>query len=186
MLRVSALRCSAFILPSPVQSGRGLGSTAAEEEVSGAGLASGSALEPARGSAPEAVVTRDRPATAARNARRDQQGEDFGESVGVAFSIRKTIWRSPRSIASNRSPVTPTKCGMSITASGSVQRTSSRSPGAKDFKALCVLSAGRGHFSPDRSNLVTIMTRHVWVVRGRSIAKLSLMPPSYGAVAKGR
>jgi hypothetical protein len=26
---------------------------------------------------------------------------------------------------------------------------------------LRVLSAGRGHFSPERSNLVTIMTRHV-------------------------
>ena len=50
---------------------------------------------------------------------------------------------------SQRSPLTPTKWGISIIASGSVQRTSSRSPGAKDFRALRVLSAGRGHFSPE-------------------------------------
>ena len=74
--------------------------------------------------------------------------------------MRNTVSRSPRSIASNRSPVEATKCGMSIAASGSVQRTSSRSPGAKDFRALRVLSAGRGHFSPDRSNLATVMAPH--------------------------
>ena len=84
--------------------------------------------------------------------------------------MRNTISRSPRSMISKRSPVTLTKCGMSIAASGSVQRTSSRSPGVKDFKALRTLSAGRGHFSPDRSNWVMVMARHVRIVRGPSIA----------------
>jgi hypothetical protein len=74
--------------------------------------------------------------------------------------MRKTISRSPRSMASNRSPVEASKWGMSIAASGSVQRTSSRSPGAKDFRALPVLSAGRGHFSPDRSNLAMVTAQH--------------------------
>jgi hypothetical protein len=77
--------------------------------------------------------------------------------------MRNTMSRSPRSMVSNRSPVIPTKWGMSITASGSVQRTSSRSPRAKDFRALRVLSAGRGHFSPDRSNLMMVTARHVWI-----------------------
>jgi hypothetical protein len=84
--------------------------------------------------------------------------------------MRNTVSRSLRTMISKRSPVTPTKWGMSITASGSVQRTSSRSPGVKDFNALRVLSAGRGHFSPDRSNLVMVMARHVRIVRRPSIA----------------
>jgi hypothetical protein len=47
------------------------------------------------------------------------------------------------------------------------------------------LSAGRGHFNPDRSNLVVIMTRHVRIVRGRSIAKLSLCRPRVEHSRKG-
>ena len=94
----------------------------------------------------------------------DQQGGGLDTRVGADFSMRNTVSRSPCSMISKRSPITPTKWGMSITASGSVQRTSSRSPGVKDFKALRVLSAGRGHFSPDRSNLVMVMARHVRIV----------------------
>ncbi len=78
--------------------------------------------------------------------------------------------RSPRSMPSNRSPVAPTRWGMSIAASGSVQRTSSRSPGASDLRAFRVLSAGRGHFSPVRSSLVTAMPQHAQPVCGASIA----------------
>ena len=60
--------------------------------------------------------------------------------------------------------------GMSIAASGSVQRTSSRSPGAIDFSAFRVRSAGRGHFSPVRSSLVRVMPQHAPPVWGASIA----------------
>jgi Major Facilitator Superfamily len=81
--------------------------------------------------------------------------------------MRNTIARSLRSMTSNLSPVAASKCGMSIAASGSVQRTSSRSPGAKDLKALRVLSAGSGHFSPDRSNLVMVMARQARMALSR-------------------
>src|ERR1700758_4888905 len=87
----------------------------------------------------------------------DQHGAGFDASVGADFSMRNRMSRSPRSMISKRSPISPTKWGMSITASGSVQRTSSLSPGIKDFEALRVFSAGRGHFSPDRSNLMVVM-----------------------------
>ena len=112
---------------------------------------------------------------AARRARADQQGGGFDAILGADFSMRNTVSRSPRSMISNRSPIAPTKWGMSITASGSVQRTSSLSPGAKDFKALRVLSAGRGHFSPDRSNLMVVMARNVRIVRRQSIAPARLV-----------
>jgi MobA-like NTP transferase domain len=95
--------------------------------------------------------------------------------------MRNTVSRSPRSMISNRSPIIPTKWGMSITASGSVQRTSSRSPGAKDFKALRVLSAGRGHFSPDRSNLMVVMARNVRIVGRQSIAPSRLVGLCFAA-----
>jgi hypothetical protein len=108
------------------------------------------------------------PAPAAGTVRHDQEGAGFDASGGADFSMRNSVSRSPRSMISKRSPVSPTKCGMSIAASGSVQRTSSRSPGARDFKALRVLSTGRGHFSPERSNLVTVMARHVRIVCGPS------------------
>jgi hypothetical protein len=98
-------------------------------------------------------------------------------TVGADFSMRNRTSRSPRSIASNRSPVCVTRCGMSMAASGSVQRTSSRSPGAKDFKALRVFSAGRGHFSPDRSNLVMVISGHARIVRASSIANRALYIP---------
>lgn len=100
----------------------------------------------------------------------DQPDGGFDARVSAAFSMWNTVWPLPRSIFSNRSPNSPTKWGMSITASGSVQRTSSRSPGARDFKALLVLSAGRGHFSPDRSNLTVAIARNVRIVGRQSIA----------------
>ena len=112
------------------------------------------------------------PAPAAGNVRYDQEGGGFDATVGADFSIRNNVSRSPRSMISKRSPVTPTKCGMSMTASGSVQRTSSRSPGVKDLKALRVLRTGRGHFSPDRSNLMMAMGRHVRIARGPSTLPL--------------
>jgi hypothetical protein len=46
---------------------------------------------------------------------------------------------------------------------------------------LRVLSAGRGHFSPDRSNLVTVMARHARIVCRPSIGashRLVLDQPS--------
>ena len=98
-------------------------------------------------------------------------GDDFGPAIGADLSIRNTISCSPRSTASSLSPVRPTRWGMSIAASGSVQRTSRRSPGASDFSALRVFSAGSGHFSPDRSSLVTATARHARITRGPSIAK---------------
>ena len=95
--------------------------------------------------------------------------------------MRNTVSRSPRSMISNRSPIIPIKWGMSITASGSVQRTSSRSPGARDFKALRVLSAGRGHFSPDRSNLMVVMARNVRIIGRQSIAPSRLVGRCFAA-----
>jgi hypothetical protein len=107
----------------------------------------------------------------AYSTRADRRRGSYCLTVGADFSMRNRTSRSPRSIASIRSPVSVTRCGMSMAASGSVQRTSSRSPGAKDFKALRVFSAGSGHFSPDRSNLVIVMSRHARIIRASSIAK---------------
>src|SRR4051812_30316025 len=67
--------------------------------------------------------------------------------------------RSARSVISTRSPVSRIRLGISITDSGSVQCTSSRSPGFNDFSALRVLRAGSGHLSPVKSSLVCVMAR---------------------------
>src|SRR5215213_2334928 len=48
---------------------------------------------------------------------------------------------------------------MSIAAIGSVQVTTSRSPGASRPRALRVFKAGRGHFNPERSRTVSVMAR---------------------------
>src|SRR5580704_10059396 len=64
---------------------------------------------------------------------------------------------SARSVISTLSPVSRIKLGMSMTDKGSVQCTSSRSPGFNGFSALRVFSAGSGHFNPVRSSLVVVM-----------------------------
>ena len=61
---------------------------------------------------------------------------------------------------------------MSITDSGSVQSTSSLSPGGNAFSALRVFSAGSGHFSPARSSFVTF----VHVVRPTILALSGARP----------
>src|SRR5690348_1319948 len=45
---------------------------------------------------------------------------------------------------------------MSITDSGSVQRTSRTSPGLRPFSAFRLFKAGSGHFSPVRSSFVLV------------------------------
>src|SRR5206468_8254495 len=71
------------------------------------------------------------------------QGRAPGSSAArLAFSIRKTMRRSTCSVISTKSPVSRIRLGMSITANGSVQCTSSRSPGLRAFSALRVFSAG--------------------------------------------
>src|SRR4051794_38882752 len=86
------------------------------------------------------------------------QGRVSDLSAGPrAFSIRKTMRRSACSVISTRSPVSRIRLGISITDSGSVQCTSSRSPGLSDFSALRVFSAGSGHLSPVRSSFVCAM-----------------------------
>lgn len=106
----------------------------------------------------------------ARGAHARRVGAGYEAGARPDFSMRNTVSRSLRSMRSKRSPLIPTRWGMSITASGSVQRTSSQLPGSRDFRALRVLSAGRGHFSPERSNLIVVMARHVWIVGGQSTA----------------
>src|SRR5689334_3100371 len=75
----------------------------------------------------------------------------------LAFSIRNTMRLSLRSVISTLSPVSRMRLGMSITDSGSVHSTSSRSPAESDFSALRVFSAGNGHFRPARSSFVVVM-----------------------------
>src|SRR5438477_8560499 len=72
----------------------------------------------------------------------------------LAFSIKKTMRLSLRSVISTLSPVSRMRLGMSITDSGSVHNTSSRSPAASDFNAFRVFNAGNGHFRPARSSFV--------------------------------
>ena len=62
-----------------------------------------------------------------------------------------------RSVISTLSPVSRIRLGMSITDSGSVQRTSRKSPGFNAFNALRVFNAGNGHLRPVRSSLVVVM-----------------------------
>jgi hypothetical protein len=45
---------------------------------------------------------------------------------------------------------------------------------------LRVLSAGRGHFSPERSNLVMVISGHARIIRASSIAKRALYIPRAG------
>src|ERR1700755_1915084 len=80
-------------------------------------------------------------------------------SAGSAFSIRKTIRASLRSVISTLSPVSWIKLGISITESGSVQCTSSWSPAFRGLSALRVFSAGSGHLRPVRSSFVRVIQR---------------------------
>src|SRR6476660_2724552 len=75
------------------------------------------------------------------------------------FSIKNTMRSWLRSVISTLSPVSRMRFGISITESGSVQSTSSLSPGGNVFSALRVFNAGSGHFSPARSSFVVVMGR---------------------------
>jgi molybdopterin-guanine dinucleotide biosynthesis protein A len=66
----------------------------------------------------------------------------------------KIIASPSRLVDKITSPLCWTSTGISITASGSVQCTSSRSPTDNTFIALRVINAGNGHFNPVRSILV--------------------------------
>src|SRR6266404_4084193 len=84
----------------------------------------------------------------------------FGFSIEpFAFSIKNTMRPWLRSVISTLSPVSRMRFGISITDSGSVQSTSSLSPGGSVFSALRVFNAGKGHFSPARSSFVVVMFR---------------------------
>lgn len=80
--------------------------------------------------------------------------------AACALSIKKMMWSPSRSVASRRSPVSLIRLGMSMAASGSVQRTSRRSPGLMPLSALRVFSAGKGHFNPVRSSCLVVMVAH--------------------------
>src|SRR5262245_25136009 len=80
------------------------------------------------------------------------------------FSIKNTMRPSLRSVISTLSPVSRMRLGISITDSGSVHSTSSRSPGKTDFSSFGVFSAGNGHFRPARSSFVVVM-RSGWRTR---------------------
>src|SRR3569833_1260006 len=73
------------------------------------------------------------------------------------FSIKNTMQVSLRSVISTWSPVSRIRLGISITDNGSVQCTSSRSPGLRGFSALRVFRAGSGHFNPARSSVIVVM-----------------------------
>jgi hypothetical protein len=67
------------------------------------------------------------------------------------------MWSPWRTMFSMRSPVSLMRLGISMAASGSVQWTSSRSPGLILPSALRVFNAGKGHFNPVKSSWIVAM-----------------------------
>src|SRR3954471_13164905 len=106
---------------------------------------------------PNASTDSDQRAAAVRTPRSPHSADGRLER----FSIRNTMRWSVRSVISTRSPVSPIKAGISITDNGSVQCTSSTSPGCNDFSAFRVFSAGKGHFKPERSSFVVVISKHL-------------------------
>src|SRR5262245_1016294 len=74
-----------------------------------------------------------------------------------ALRMRNTNSALSLALCSSTSPVSRTRLGMSIMASGSVHSSTSASPAASRDSALRALRAGRGHFSPRRSRTVSAM-----------------------------
>lgn len=87
-------------------------------------------------------------------------GQDFGGIGDVCAHLRRRMWNVRRSCVvswrSKASPLSRTRWGISMAASGSVHSTTRSAPGSSLRRTLRVRNAGKGQRKPRRSRGVEV------------------------------